>query len=108
MEKVNRTRPYRLTVRLSAEELQKVKKRVKESGRTQRDFALHALLSIKIINDYGMCSLLPELRRIGNNLNQIARRCNQGGNPTYHEIVVMQKELSGLWQLLRQLIEERR
>ena len=78
MEKVNRTRPHILSIRMSDEELKKVKKRIKESGRTQRDFVLHALLAIPIRNDYGLNSLLPELRQIGNNLNQIAHRCNQG------------------------------
>lgn len=38
MEKVNRTRPHILSIRMSDEELKKVKKRIKESGRTQRDF----------------------------------------------------------------------
>lgn len=108
MTRVNRTRPYTWSIRLSAEELRDVQKRVKESGRTKRDFALHAFSSIKIINDYGLCSLLPELRHIGNNLNQLAHRCNQGDQPTYREIEKIRKELSELWQSLRQLAVERR
>ena len=83
------------------------KKRVKESGLTQREFAIHAFMKIPIINNYGLHALLPEIRRISNNLNQLARRCNQGNQPTYKEIAIMRKELSKLWQSLRQLNQER-
>ena len=106
MTKGKRTRPYGLSIRMTAEERKAVQKRIKESGRSQRDFVLHALLSIPIINNYGLQSLLPEIRRIGNNLNQIARSCNQGKHPAYVEIVAMRKELSQLWQSLRQLNQE--
>lgn len=106
MVKGKRTRPYGLSIRMTAEEKQAVQKRIKESGRSQRDFVLHALLSIPIINNYGLQSLLPELRRVGNNLNQMARRCNQGKYPAYVEVVAMRKELSELWQSLRQLNQE--
>ena len=90
---------------MSDEELKKVKKRIKESGRTQRDFVLHALLAIPIRNDYGLNSLLPELRQIGNNLNQIAHRCNQGDQPTYREVETMRRELREVWQSLKQLVQ---
>ena len=106
MAKGKRTRPYGLSIRMTAEERKAVQKRIKESGRSQRDFVLHALLSIPIINNYGLQSLLPEIRRIGNNLNQMARSCNQGKHPAYVEIVAMRKELSQLWQSLRQLNQE--
>lgn len=106
MPKGKRTRPYGLSIRMTAEEKKAVQKRIKESGRSQRDFVLHALLSIPIINNYGLQSLLPEIRRIGNNLNQMARSCNQGKHPAYVEIVAMRKELSQLWQSLRQLNQE--
>lgn len=102
-----RTRPYSWSIRMSAQELQAVQKRVKESGLTQREFAIHAFMKIPIINNYGLHALLPEIRRIGNNLNQLARRCNQGNQPTYKEIAIMRKELSKLWQSLRQLNQER-
>ena len=31
------------------------------------------------MNTDGIKELIPELKRIGNNLNQIAKRCNEGG-----------------------------
>lgn len=108
MKKVNRTRPYTWSIRLSAQELHDVQERVKVSGKTMRDFALHALLSIPIIDYRGIFSVLPELRRIGNNLNQLTRRCNQGDQLTYHEVTAMRRELSEIWRLLRSLVEEHR
>lgn len=108
MKKVNRTRPYTWSIRLSAQELHDVQERVKVFGKTMRDFALHALLSIPIIDYRGLFSVLPELRRIGNNLNQLTRRCNQGDRLTYHEVAAMRRELSEIWRLLRSLVEEHR
>ena len=37
------------------------------------------VLEKQIVNTDGIKELLPELKRIGNNLNQIAKRCNEGG-----------------------------
>ena len=37
------------------------------------------MLEKQIVNTDGIKELIPELKRIGNNLNQIAKRCNEGG-----------------------------
>lgn len=105
MTKGKRTRPYGLSIRLTDEERQAVQKRIKASGLTQRDFVLRALLSVPIINTEGLKYLLPEMRNIGTNANQIAHRCNMGNQPTYNEIKALRKEVQSLWQLLRQLIQ---
>lgn len=103
MTAANRKRPHSWSIRLSDDELKQVQSRVKKSGRTQRDFALHALLSVPILNIDGLNQVLVELRRIGNNINQIAYSCNQGNQTTYNEILEIRKELDQVWQSLKQL-----
>lgn len=105
MAAANRKRPTSWSIRMTDSELAAVKKRVKESGLTQRDFAMHALLSVPILNIVGINSILPELRRIGNNINQIAYYCNKdkANKATYEEILMVRKELNQVWQSLKQL-----
>ena len=42
------------------------------------EYILSCVLEKQIVNTDGIKELLPELKRIGNNLNQIAKRCNEG------------------------------
>ena len=46
---------------------------------THLEYILSCVLEKQIVNTGGIKELLPELKRIGNNLNQIAKRCNEGG-----------------------------
>ncbi|MDR2357299.1 MAG: MobC family plasmid mobilization relaxosome protein [Oscillospiraceae bacterium] len=50
-----------------------------------------------------MKALVPEMKRIGNNLNQIARSCNEGYGVVYDEVKQIKKEMGEVWRLLRQL-----
>ena len=67
-----------------------------------RDCALHK--EIKIIN--GIEGVEYELRRIGNNLNQIAHALNGSGYYQYNLITENQKELNKVWQLLRRYLQK--
>ncbi|RGY22277.1 plasmid mobilization relaxosome protein MobC, partial [Tyzzerella nexilis] len=52
--------------------------------------------------------LIPELKRIGNNLNQIAKRCNEGGMlPSEAEVRKHGEELNKVWQSLRRYLQRR-
>ena len=49
-----------------------------------------------------------ELKRIGNNLNQIAKRCNEGGMlPSEAEVRKHGEELNKVWQSLRRYLQRR-
>ena len=76
---MNKTRPKQLSFRVNEEEYQKLQERVQESGKNQQEYILSCVLDKKN-RQYGRNhELIPELKRIGNNLNQIAKRCNEGG-----------------------------
>ena len=99
---MNKTRPNKVTVRLSDSELSDLKKRIKLSGFNQQQFLSRAIFNKAMMNKEQLHSLLVELRREGVNLNQIARACN-----TYKVLDDEQKirqtieKLEALWLCLR-------
>ena len=103
---MNKTRPKQLSFRVNEEEYQKLQERVQESGKNQQEYILSCVLDKKIVNTDGIKELIPELKRIGNNLNQIATRCNEGGVlPSEAEVREQGEELKQVWQLLRRYLQ---
>lgn len=102
---MNRTRPKQIVIRLSEKEKEILKKKVEKSGLRQQEFLIKLILEKEIINTDGLKELTPELKRIGVNINQIAKSCNQGNQATKEEIENINKELSEIWRLLRQLAQ---
>jgi len=87
-----------------------IQKKVEQSGVNQQQFLIKAAIEKRIINTDGIKSLMPELKRIGNNLNQIARKCNEDGfvdGNTLHNVQTIGKELNDVWRLLRRLAHGR-
>ena len=75
----NKSRPKQLSFRVSEEEYQQLQEKISKSGKNQQEYILSCVLEKQIVNTDGIKELIPELKRIGNNLNQIAKRCNEGG-----------------------------
>lgn len=71
-------------------------------------YILSCVLEKQIVNTDGIKELIPELKRIGNNLNQIAKRCNEGGMlPSEAEVRKHGEELNKVWQSLRRYLQRR-
>lgn len=104
----NRKASSQVKIRLTEEELTQLKEKVKESGLSQQEYIKKCALNRKIQNTDGIKQLLPELKRIGNNLNQVARHMNEGNYPMMQEVKDNQKELMELWQQLRQYLQKHR
>ena len=99
---MNKSRPNKITFRLSDSELQDLQSRVKKSGFNEQQFLTRAVFSNKIIDKESLHQLLIELRREGVNLNQIARACNSGNASLETERIKQAiKKLEVLWQSLR-------
>ncbi len=103
---MNKTRPKQLSFRVSEEEYKRLREKVTESGKNQQEYILSCVLGRPIINTNGIKELLPELKRIGNNLNQIAHALNGSGYYQYNLITENQKELNKVWQLLRRYLQK--
>lgn len=100
----NKSRPKQIVIRVSEEEKAKIDKKIEKSGQNQQSFLLHAILDKPIYNTDGLKEVMPELKRIGNNLNQIARSCNEGNQATHEEVKRQGEELNEIWRLLRQFL----
>ena len=99
---MNKTRPHKVTVRLSDSELSDLKKRIKLSGFNQQQFLSRAIFGKAMMDKEQLHSLLIELRREGCNLNQIARACNTNKVLDDAERIRQSIEkLEVLWQSLR-------
>ena len=83
---MNKKRPRQLIVRLTEDELRRIKKQVRESGLSQQEFVRLILLDGIVTNTDGVKQVIPELKRIGNNINQIKE---------------IRKEVDLIWRLLK-------
>ena len=98
---MNKTRPKQLSFRVSEEEYQQLQEKISESGKNQQEYILSCVLEKQIVNTDG-------IKRIGNNLNQIAKRCNEGGMlPSEAEVRKHGEELNKVWQSLRRYLQRR-
>ena len=86
----------RKTLRFSPDEFAKIQQELKTANVSFSTFARSAILKKKIRLPIER-ELLTELSRIGNNLNQIARSCNQGEKRVIlTELVAIEKQLKEL------------
>lgn len=102
----NKSRPKQLSFRVSEEEETQLRKKIEESGKNQQEYIISCILNKPIVNTDGIKELVPELKRVGNNLNQIAHALNGSSYYSYNLITENQKELTEIWQLLKQYLQK--
>lgn len=102
---MNRTRPKQIVIRMSEEEQEKLKEQVLKSGMTQQEYLLTCILNKKIINLDGVKSIIPDLKRIGNNINQLTKSFHINNTINNQELVKIREEFKEVWQLLSQLTQ---
>lgn len=115
-----RKRNVQIKFRASEEEAEKLQKKVEQSGASQQEYILRSVLEQSITNTDGIKEIVPELKRVGNNLNQTARALNEidgalkdSGFYNYRKISEVlaeakqnQEELEKIWQLLKQYLQK--
>lgn len=121
-----RKRPKEWKTRFTEEEYRKLKKEVKQLGMTCQEYGEQALLHRSMLTreDRAVLDEMLEetkeiklqLRRIGNNLNQLARTANATGNvEVMQELERLQddldyygREVDDVWQSLKRLQNRRK
>lgn len=101
-----RTRKIQIKFRLSEAEAERFYKQVEKSGLTQQEYLLKCALNKSITNTDGIKTVLPELKRIGNNLNQVAKELHTKNYYNFNLITDNQKELKEIWQQLKQYLQK--
>lgn len=103
---MNRTRPKQIVIRASEDEFKKIKSKVSKSKISQNEYLLKAILDKEIVVVDGLRELTMELKRIGNNLNQLTRSVHEGKANCKMELSEINEEMKDVWQSLRQLIQK--
>ena len=105
-EKQKRKQKPAVLIRVSEEELRHMEKVATAYGETVqklfRKFVNGLTIPKVVLHPEGAQSLLVAINRIGNNINQIARRMNEGNaRGWYHEFNQAKDELGEIRNLLR-------
>jgi len=105
----NRSQTKQVIVRMTEQEFAKFNSLVSKSELSKSEYLRRAVFGNKIIIIDGIDLLVPELKRIGNNLNQITRNLDAGVYTAtmIDDVGLIKEELNVVWQLLRQLVAGR-
>jgi len=98
-----RTRNNQVKIYLSDDELKTLKKKIDKSELSQSDFIRDTLLEKRIVVFKDTQVFITELKRIGNNINQLTRAVNMGQINCENEVEVLSREVNKLWQSLKSL-----
>ncbi len=90
-----------LHIRLTPDDKQLIEQYAKMMNFSMSAFIEILLHRKRIIVCENLGELIIQLSRIGNNINQITRRCNSGYPLHSGDLQEIRKELDLIWQLLR-------
>lgn len=106
----NRKDSKQVSFRISDEDFDKLSQAAKSLNMTVPAFvkskAKGTRMTYPKIDRSGAKEIATELRRIGSNVNQIAKHLNQGGNPSKSDLEGIQRELQKLWLTLSEQLEK--
>ena len=91
----NRKRNQTLTIRLTAAEKDAIVRNAAKARMSLTDYIVAASLMTEIYVAEDTRPLITEMKRIGNNLNQISMKINAGAFTSYNfqEVIEMQKNI---------------
>lgn len=95
-----RTRKHRIETAMNEEEYEKYKQLVIKSKLNQQNYNLKCLLNKNIIVVDGVLNLAEELRKVGNNVNQIAHLCNTINNVNKSDVEELQLDIAKCRRLI--------
>lgn len=95
----------KINIRLTEQEKNLIEKKAKKCNMTITKFILSSCLKDKIIIINGLNKIDIELRRIGNNINQLTRLANERMITTV-DLREIRMEVINIWQLLKQLAQK--
>ncbi|MDP4146182.1 MAG: plasmid mobilization relaxosome protein MobC [Bacillota bacterium] len=104
---MTRSKNHQIKFYVSDEELIKLKENVKKSKLNQSDFLRIISIRKEVVVIEGLDELITQIKKIGVNLNQIAKVLNSGSIFDFNkDLQKAQKELNTLWQVLNVLAQK--
>lgn len=101
-KKQNKNRHFNF--RVNEKEYNKIKSKIEKSKLNTSEYLLRTAMDKDIIVISGLEEIIIQLRRIGNNINQLTKLSNQG-SITNVDLENVKEELKNIWQLLNLLIQ---
>lgn len=101
-----RKRDKSVTVRVTEEEYKLYKLLQAESGLSSNEYGLRCLLNKKIIVLDGFKDLAEQIKKVGVNVNQIAKGVNSGVGVSKVIISEVQRELNEVWRSLSVFLQK--
>ena len=95
----------KINIRLTEKEKSIIESKAKKLNMTITKFIVSSCLKDKIVIVKGLDKVDTELRRIGNNINQLTRLANEK-IITVINLKELQMEVNNIWQLLKQLVQK--
>lgn len=96
--KIGRTKEKQIKFYADEKEFQQIKKQIEKSKLSQQDYLLKCALDKNIIVIEDMKVFIGELKRIGNNLNQLTKVVNSERILNTEELSKMNMELNEVWK----------
>ena len=94
----------KINIRLTEKEKSIIEVKAKKLNMTLTKFIVSSCLKDKIVIINGLDKVDTELRRIGNNINQLTRLANEK-IITVVDLKELRMEVNNIWQLLKQLVQ---
>ena len=95
----------KINIRLTEKEKSIIESKAKKLNMTITKFIVSSCLKDKIVIINGLDKVDSELRRIGNNINQLTRLANEK-IITVIDLKELRMEVNNIWQLLKQLVQK--
>ena len=95
----------KINIRLTEKEKSIIESKAKKLNMTITKFIISSCLKDKIVIINGLDKIDTELRRIGNNINQLTRLANEK-IITVINLKELRMEVNNIWQLLKQLVQK--
>ena len=95
----------KINLRLTKSEKTQIENKAKKCNMTISKFILNSCLKDKIVMINGLDKFDTELRRIGNNINQLTRLANERIIKEV-DLKELRMEVNNIWQLLKQLVQK--
>lgn len=95
----------KINIRLTEKEKSIIESKSKKLNMTITKFIISSCLKDKIVIINGLDNIDTELRRIGNNINQLTRLANEK-IITVINLKELRMEVNNIWQLLKQLVQK--
>ena len=95
----------KINIRLTEKEKSIIEVKAKKLNMTITKFIIISCLKDKIVIVNGLDKIDTELRRIGNNINQLTSLANEK-IITVIDLKELRMEVNNIWQLLKQLVQK--